>query len=881
MRVQDFIHGLLTRILGNPFSSVYVRLTALRPWQTAAPRPWGFALQLCTLLLLFASNQAKAQGNTEPPERPRIVCLHADDPYYQAFLGILAEHLRSDLQGRYHVESSDSPAGSEGFSDLTGAMDILHAIGFLSAEDEDVFYIGLTQSDVAYYFRHGGHPLYSTPHLKRDYVVVLGKAIPEYVYLFSAIGGDHEKPTGNTYLDHSAAWSWLYYGAIGSGTLISAINLLPVLGEPTASLAGGEQTRVREFFDSEGIPPPPETIRLGDRWPVEPFGGVVVSAGMPAAVLRALDAGRGQLIPITLREMRHIRSDFSHFYRESRTLPGGVGGVATPIPAVEIPSLLVASRGIPQDVTESVKRFFRLMDGGSPNDDSGTRYSTVLWDRMPPSEMPDPSEFVGIERLREPLLRYRDERFQDLVLRPHRSIVELRGSSQFAPWSMGLAFFTLFLILGRETGKQLKKAQGLLSVSPLITIPLAITFVFTWIHICLAIVGRIELAHYLNYQVETPTAFISHSYAELLPKLLHYFASAFSSAEMMPSNQRAQIVWLTIPFIFVFSMLTSTFHVVVPPSLRYLKKFVQEETVMELKNHVIICNWHPHARDVIRQLFEQAGMVRNKRESILLLVKSEEDVQLPLIGKHKNKFSGFGESLSFAIPLPRAEDRKGQEIEEVHTIVSDPRSADTLQMAGVAHARAVIVFPDSAACEPDGPTAITVLNVQRLLGEGTAPRVIVWCADPSNVEIFLDEKFGVSDVCSTEWAWRIICQATQVRHVSNIYRRLMTSSEHTNEIYDLTLPSTFVPCAFSDIVDRIRKYNLNLERNPHDSVSGKTSNSVLLLGYIDRDDVRRENIHLNPGPKAEVGPEDTLLLLAYLMGDGIRQGLLEVLAQQD
>lgn len=856
-----------------PSISSHLRRTADICW-------WGAAFRSFALFLLLASASVNAQDIADRSEAPRIVCLHAGDPYYQAFLGILAEHLRADLQNRYIVESVDSPAGAEGFSDLTGAMDILSAVGFLSAEDRNVYFIGLTQSDVAYYFRHGGHPLYSTPHLKRDNVVALGKAIPEFVFILSALGGNHQQPLETTYPEQSAKWSKLFYGSIGSGTLISAINLLPVLGEPTAALAGGEETRVREFFDTEGMIPPPESFSSNDGWPETPFGGAVVSAGLPEGILRIIEAGRGNLIPISLREMRHIRSEFSHFYRESRVLSETAEGAQAPIPVVEIPSLLVASRSIPQEVTEAVKRFFRQVDDESAGAASGTRYASVLWDRMPESDRPASLEFPGVESLVEPIRRYRDERFLDLVLRPHRSIVELRGSSQFTSWSVGLAFFALFLLLGRATGKRLKKSKGILDVSPLITIPLAITFVFTWIHICLAIVGRIELAHYLNYQVETPSAFISHSYGELLPKLLHYFASAFSSAEMMPSNQRAQIVWLTIPFIFVFSMLTSTFHVVVPPGLRYLKRFIQEETVVELNDHVVVCNWHPHARNVIRQLFEQAELVRRERENILLLVRSEEEVQMPLIGKHKDRVFGLGESLSFAVPLPNAASRKGQEIEEVHAIVGDPRNVDTLRMARVSHARAVIVFPDSTSSEPDGPTAITVLNIQRLAEEeeGISPRVIVWCADPSNVEIFLDEKFGVSDVCSTEWAWRIICQATQVRHVSNIYRRLMTSSEDTNEIYDLTLPLDFTPCAFSDIQDNLRKYNLALPSSSRNPGGQRSNNTVLLIGYIEREDVRRSSIHLNPGPRAELRQGDTLLLLAYLFDEKTETNLLAALS---
>ncbi len=106
----------------------------------------------------------------------------------------------------------------------------------------------------------------------------------------------------------------------------------------------------------------------------------------------------------------------------------------------------------------------------------------------------------------------------------------------------------------------------------------------------------------------------------------------------------------------------------------------------------------------------------------------------------------------------------------------------------------------------------------------------------------------------------------------------MTSSEDTNEIYDLTLPLDFTPCAFSDIQDNLRKYNLALPSSSRNPGGQRSNNTVLLIGYIEREDVRRSSIHLNPGPRAELRQGDTLLLLAYLFDEKTETNLLAALS---
>lgn len=151
----------------------------------------------------------------------------------------------------------------------------------------------------------------------------------------------------------------------------------------------------------------------------------------------------------------------------------------------------------------------------------------------------------------------------------------------------------------------------------------------------------------------------------------------------------------------------------------------------------------------------------------------------------------------------------------------------------------------------------------------------------------------------------MMCQATYVDHVSDIYRRLLTSTQDTNEIYELEIPDGWQPVPFGDLQSRLAVYNRGVTHGRQEA--GKTADGdrpILLLGYSrpsERNGVRRagtpnadgasdrrtweerrdDGLHLNPDPGDRVELGDRLLLLAFSFGEAARERVLAALSREE
>lgn len=190
-----------------------------------------------------------------------------------------------------------------------------------------------------------------------------------------------------------------------------------------------------------------------------------------------------------------------------------------------------------------------------------------------------------------------------------------------------------------------------------------------------------------------------------------------------------------------------------------------------------------------------------------------------------------------------------------------------LQASAPSRADRIIVFPKASHPEPDSISVLTVLKLQAMLGGDRETRLIVWCADARNVDVFLDPRFHLTDVCSTEWAWRIVCQATRVQHVSNIYRHLMTSSAESNEFYEYRICEGCPPMTFGEAQEAFLRYNADASTEV--SGGGGTCNTLLLVGFVKADDERRERIRLNPSAEEMLESDDVLIFLTYVFTEEI------------
>ncbi len=798
----------------------------------------------------------------------RVVCLHATGEFYKGFSILLAEHLRGELGEEWAVSATAQPREGDG---LLGAMDIIDAIASLSTDDE-TFYIGLTQGDVAYYFQSGGHPMYSTPHVHRARVVSLARALPEYLHIVSA--SQNQALVPDAYGAHAQDWERLYIGPLGSGTLIASINLLPILGERPSNVLGENPDRVaRQSFLSG----PEKQGSAVDAW-----GGTLVSGAPTRDVEAQLETGHAVLVSPTNAQLRHIENVFSEIYRSSSYRYRLPSSGEAELPAVEIPAILVSSRRLPADVARAVRGFFDRCDSVA-----STASAELFLNGISKKAKGEAAEVVTgefVTKLSRAITKYSVERYDNTILPQHRSVVSLPGHLIHWEVLMCALLAGACTWIGLRIRRRLPNAR-FFELPRSLTIPMALCACLLWFHVVLAGVTWLEYRHYMSYGTDRATPFIVQSYFELLPRLMHYVASAFSGEQLFPEYRAAQVLWMSIPFVIGAGAFLGVVQVAVPPFVRYLRDHLGESREMQLSQHIVVCNWHEHAEDVICQLREQARLEHRHEESVLILSDAPESISLPRIGEERNDI--VGEHILFGVAL---RDETGSvrsrepALVPVYGLKESPCDYRGLQRARVKDARIVVVFPDEALDDPDSPTAITLLNIQRAVGDnshleteskGEGPKVIVWCSNPLNVDLFLDDRFGVTDACSTEWAWRVICQATEVDHVSNVYRRLMTATEDTNEIYAMRVPEGLSIQTFGQFQDRVREYNLNRAKAVSDTCSMK--NTILLMAYSSDRKLSKNGLVINPEPSSTVRAGGYLIFITYTFDDAIRRDFEEFL----
>ena len=793
-------------------------------------------------LLFFPVSAAAAEAETRDQTHAveTVTCLYSEGAFdYELLCRLMVAHLQVELPGLYRWEVAER--AGEG-AVLSGSMDILDVISRGAHGPAEASFFGFVQSDVTYYFQNGGHRLYPTPHQHREEVVALARAYREVLHLYS------EGLTSSGGLGSGLAdWDEVYLGALGSGTLITALNLLSLyqLGQAELGTARLLQRHLTEGF---------KVVSPGVSW-----GGMLVAGTANPEIEARLASGAGSLLPLTPVQKRHLENAFSQLYSTAEIDGYGQTGLTV----LEVPALLVASKRLPEDVAKSLVSLLNRLD--DPVFDGRALYFRLLASFEEGLEEPVAPRLAG--EVLAGIERYRNQRAEGLVLSPHRAILGLR--EDWGKWELAILLMAAalgFLVFRRLWG-DLRKKGSILELSPLMTGAGAVAFSVGWIHLCLLVVSHLEYLCFMRYDTDVASPFISNSYAELLPKVMQYIASAFSSESLFPLDRTAQLMWLSIPVLIGMSGLAGLVHVALPPILNYIRTNLEEGTAMELENHFIIVNWHPHVQDVIGQLRVQEQMATGKDPRVVVLTRTAEEVTLPHLGKRKGK--NVGEHRVYALPSRGSED--DDSILTVVGLEGDPQKSATLCMACPKKAEAVIVFPDPAHAEPDSATVLTVLRLQDILGESSSVRLLVWCADSANVQLFQDPRFRLTDACSTEWAWRVLCQATRVGHVSTIYRHLLTSSEDSNEFYEYSLPEGWNG-TFAQAQEAIQGYNAD----PCDVAGSDRRNTILLVGYFEVSDARRERVQMNPAPESFLHPGDALVFLTYVYDRQVRERLDEL-----
>ncbi|NOY80035.1 MAG: hypothetical protein GXP31_03420 [Kiritimatiellaeota bacterium] len=181
-----------------------------------------------------------------------------------------------------------------------------------------------------------------------------------------------------------------------------------------------------------------------------------------------------------------------------------------------------------------------------------------------------------------------------------------------------------------------------------------------------------------------------------------------------------------------------------------------------LTNHFVICNWNDLGDEIVRQL--HAPVVGDCRPIVIVTDRPEAVPQLEPEGDddpYRNVFVIPGDPASDRILARAAIDRADTAI--VLADMREPEHADT---------RSVLIALAIEAIEPRVHTIVELLK--------------------SRNRIHFQHTSVDEVVCIDELTEKLIAQAALTHGLSEVYIRLLTATEDTNEIYVVPVPSAYV-----------------------------------------------------------------------------------------
>ena len=239
----------------------------------------------------------------------------------------------------------------------------------------------------------------------------------------------------------------------------------------------------------------------------------------------------------------------------------------------------------------------------------------------------------------------------------------------------------------------------------------------------------------------------------------------------------------------------------------------------KFQDHIIICNWNSNAESVIRQLVDS-----NIDKNLQVVVIASESIE------NENLF---------------------EEFDNLHIVQRDPTQHQTLLELNAHKARSMILLADMKSENPDDKNALIALAVKHLEEDKKIDVHVVAELIKMERKRHLMEA-GVDEVvCSVGFTSGIIAQSALFKNMSEVYQRLLSYSDDTNEIYFIPAgkyPAEFLGQDFIALSRMINERRLEWQENP-----------VLLLGIK-----HKEQILLNPRQEnfSALGKDDSLIVMA-------------------
>jgi voltage-gated potassium channel len=172
-----------------------------------------------------------------------------------------------------------------------------------------------------------------------------------------------------------------------------------------------------------------------------------------------------------------------------------------------------------------------------------------------------------------------------------------------------------------------------------------------------------------------------------------------------------------------------------------------------IKNHIVICNWHNNAESIITELHSKQA---EPNLNIVIITDSNIDEI-----KRRYKYD-----------------------KHVFVIDSDPTNHEVLLTKTRSHhAKSVIILIDPEHSDSDAKAALISLAITKCDHNiSYKPRIIAEVMNPDKVQHLQDA--GVDEwVCSAGFGLGIIAQTALYGKLSEVYQQLLSYSSDTNEIY--------------------------------------------------------------------------------------------------
>lgn len=303
-------------------------------------------------------------------------------------------------------------------------------------------------------------------------------------------------------------------------------------------------------------------------------------------------------------------------------------------------------------------------------------------------------------------------------------------------------------------------------------------------------------------------------------KILVYFFTGFGDDPPQTAPGRAIAILVFVVGIVLVATLTGGIA-------SYLVKQNLEFNMPEhMSKHFVICNWNDRADRIVSELHSEQGAPNSE-----IIVIANQDV-------NQTQYRGKAE------------------YENVTFIKSDPSLHDVLRVCNAHHAQAVVIIADEEfhSEDPDGNSALIALAIRRLCDDGKIPppHIVSEALDHRRIAHLRDA--GVHEVvCAHDFGLGILAQSSLHPGLSEVYNRLLTYSDATNEIYIVDdVPEIFHGLTFADA--SVVFANNRCKGNPSILIGVKRGTDIYLNAR--QDERQREKL-------GEIRDGDSLIAISF------------------